>query len=116
MNGRSPPEADPPRSDLIAERVRVVLSGLTLDCACRAEVDGALARFADLERRRERRRRLDEAHEQLARIEGIAALLHELDGIAAAEPDGTVFTELACLFDDVAAAAAKGSAAMRGFR
>lgn len=97
----------------VADRVRAVLSGLALDCACRQEIDGALSRFVDLERRRERKRRLAQARDELARIEGLLELLHEVDTVAAAEPDHGVFRELACLFDDVAQAAAQGAAAMR---
>ncbi|PSC07049.1 hypothetical protein SLNSH_01350 [Alsobacter soli] len=97
----------------VISRVEVVLRTVELDCACRARLTDALARFAELEARREARRELAESRRQRDLIAGIVALMSDLDEIACDEADASVYAELAYLFDDVAEAARKGAGALR---
>lgn len=110
------PPPPPPVDGAVAaaiRRVGAIVGGLELDCACRARVDEALARFAALEEARARRERILAARSELARIEGLVGLLAELHEIGAAEPDTSVFTELERLFLDVSEAATRAAAGMR---
>jgi hypothetical protein len=100
-------------SDPLVGRLANLLSGVDLDCACRAKLDDALARFADLERIRERRQLLSDARQQVARINALLDFLKELDDLGLNEADRTVFDEVAQLFEDVAAAARQGAADAR---
>jgi hypothetical protein len=106
------PEPASPAADMLA-RVRSVLAQVDLDCTCRAKLDGAFERFADLEHKRERRRLIVHAREQALRIAGLLDFMRELDDIATSEADLGVFTEIACLFADVAEAAQAGQRDMR---
>lgn len=101
-----------PTASVIA-RIEVVLGTVDLDCACRSRLADALARFAALETRREARRELAEARHQRDLVAGIVGLMSDLDEIAWDEADASVYGELAHLFDDVAAAARRGAAALR---
>jgi hypothetical protein len=96
--------------DPLVGRLANLLSGVDLDCACRTKLDDALARFADLERLRERRQLLADARQQVARINTLLDFLRELDDLGLNEADRTVFDEVAQLFEDVAAAARQGAA------
>lgn len=94
-------------------RLAAVIRDVELDCDCRARLDAALARFAALEERRTARAHLADARHQRERIEAILAFLTDLDQLVATEADRSVFTEIAGLFDDIAAAALEGSRAMQ---
>lgn len=98
----------------VIERIRQVLGGIDLDCACRSRISEALLRFSELEQRRAARRELAEARHRRDLIAGILELMRELDDIAWDEPDHGVFTDLALLFEDIADAAHRGATALRG--
>jgi hypothetical protein len=100
------------RKDLIS-RLRRVLATAQLDCQCRATLDGALARFSALESHRHLRGALGEARRQREWIAAQLAFLAELDEITAQETDGSVYEEVAALFDEIAAAAALAAQAIR---
>ncbi|GAU82056.1 hypothetical protein [Bosea sp. BIWAKO-01] len=101
-----------PASELIG-RLRRVLRPEELDCACRETLDGALARFDQLERRREWRRQFAAARDHKERITALLAFLSELDALSEAESDRSVFEELALLFIEIARSAEAGAAALR---
>lgn len=102
-----------PAGDSSFRRLAAVIRDVELDCACRARLDEALARFAALEGMRTARAHLSDARRQRERIEAILAFLKDLDELVATEADRSVFAEIALLFDDIAAAAAEGSRALR---
>lgn len=102
----------PSTVDTVA-RVRAILSSVELDCACRTKLDHALRRFADLEQQRHRRQLIADARAQAIRIKSLLELLRDLDEITISEPDGSVFAEITCLFDDIAEAANAGAKSMR---
>lgn len=97
----------------IFSRLAVVISNAGLDCECKSRLDDALARFSALERRRLVRRHLFNARSHRERIEASLGFLAELDDVEANEPDHSVYTEIALLFDDIADAAREGANAMR---
>jgi hypothetical protein len=97
----------------VISRVEVVLQTVELDCACRARLTDALARFAELEARREAWRELAESRRQRDLIAAIISLMSDLDEIACDETDSSVYGELAYLFDDVAEAASNGASSLR---
>lgn len=97
----------------VARRIRNILSGVALDCACRERIDAALDRFADIEAERVARRELVEARHQRKRIQALLRLLNEVEIVTAHEADRGVFAELALLFEDVAVSAHAGAHAMR---
>ncbi|MCB8821486.1 hypothetical protein [Microvirga rosea] len=101
------------QSPLLA-RVRTVLTGLDLDCRCRSKVDAALERFEALETRRQLRGLILDAKHQADRIAALLELVGELDTISMDEPDLSVFREIALLFEDIRAAAARGAEDMIG--
>lgn len=106
--GRGPQDT----SRLLA-RVRATLTGAGLDCACQGRLESALARFTTLEEKREIRARIVGARREIERIAALIELMGELDAITGEEEDRSVFFELAHLFADVRAAAARGEALMR---
>jgi hypothetical protein len=108
-----PPAPPGETSDPLVGRLANLLSGVDLDCACRAKLDDALARFANLERIRERRQLLSDARQQVARINALLDFLKEVDDLGLNEADRTVFDEVAQLFEDVASAARQGAADAR---
>lgn len=99
--------------DDLARRLDAILSGVDLGCACRERLSEALNAFGAMERLRHRRARLDDARSQVAGILSLLNLLGELDSIGFQEADGSVFDEIAHLFEDVAEAAHRGAADMR---
>lgn len=96
-------------------RIRAVIRTVDLDCECREKLDQALRRFEALEQRRALRDLIHDARRQSERIAAMLDLLRELDDIRVDERDGSVFEELALLFDAIAAAAAAGAGDMRRF-
>lgn len=99
-------------SELIG-RLRRVLRPEQLNCACRETLDGALERFDRLERRRESRQQLAAARDHKGRIAALLSFLSDLDLLAEAESDRSVFEELALLFVEIARSAEAGAAALR---
>ncbi len=112
-NGVPRPHGRRPAGDTTFRRLAAVIRDVELDCDCRTRLDAALARFAALEERRTARAHLADARRQRERIEAILAFLKDLDELVATEADRSVFAEIAGLFDDIAAAAAEGSRALR---
>lgn len=97
------------------DRIRAVIRTVELDCACREKLDQALHRFEALEQRRALRDLIHDARRQSEQIAAMLDLLRELDDIRVEEQDGSVFEELALLFDAIATAAATGADDMRRF-
>jgi hypothetical protein len=97
----------------VVRRLAAVLQGVELDCECRARLDQALDRFEGLENRRAAREQLANARRQRERIEAVFHFLRDLDELAPAEQDHSLYTEIALLFDDIAAAAQEGARSMR---
>jgi hypothetical protein len=97
----------------VVHRLNTLLKGVELDCGCRSRLQDALARFEALECRRTAREHIQEARRQRERIEAILFFLKDLDELAPGEADGSVYTEIVLLFEDIAAIARKGSDAMR---
>lgn len=93
-------------------RIRKLIDNVELDCGCRARLDEALARFGALEERRVQRQHLVRARQHRERIKAILDFLQEVDDLVAAEPDRSVYTELALLFEEVSAIASEGAAAL----
>lgn len=100
-------------TEVLLSRLSAILTRLDIDCSCRETLNGAIDRFARLEVRRIARRRLAEARDCKDRIGAILHLLSELDQITEGESDRSVFGEMALLFDEIAASAAAGAAALR---
>ena len=98
------------------ERIRAIIRTVDLDCECRDKLDSALNRFEQLERRRHLRTLIQDARHQAEQIAAMLDLLRELDEIRADESDGSVFEELALLFDAIVIAATSGAHDMRNFR
>ncbi len=95
------------------DRFRRVLTGVALDCKCRAALDGVLDRFSAFERRRLLRDGLRQARFQRDKIASQLRLLAELDEINEREADRSVFEELALLFDEIGVSAAKAARSIR---
>ena len=98
--------------DLVS-RLRRDLSKIEIDCACRTTLDSALDRFSALEQRRRLHMGLEDARRHRDWIAAQLAFLAELDEITERESDGTVFEELALLFDEIVAAAGAAALAIR---
>lgn len=96
----------------VIRRIQTLIKGVDLDCDCRARLDGALIRFTALEHRRMLRQHLVRARQHRERIEAILGFLQEVDELVATEPDRSVYTELALLFDEVAEIARDASLSM----
>lgn len=99
--------------DSTIRRIRNLLDSVDLDCTCRGRLDTALQRFAELERFRVRRHALAAARHERLRIASVLHLLEELEDLPVAEPDESVFRELAELFGEVVWAARNGEALLR---
>lgn len=95
------------------DRIRAVIASVELDCECREKLDQALERFEALEQRRNLRDLIHDARRQAERIAATLDFLRELDEIRIEEQDGSVFEELALLFDEIAIAGQQGAADMR---
>jgi hypothetical protein len=94
-------------------RLQAVLAHTDLDCECKEIVRQAIDRFASLEQRRLARQGMASARDHKERIAAILALLQELNQITEIEPDRTVFTEMAMLFEDIAASAESAANSLR---
>lgn len=108
------PQTDPEgdRDAALMGRIRTLIDGVDLDCACRTRLNEALARFSALEHRRTLRRHLVRARQHRERVKAILDFLQEVDDLLTSEPDHSVHTELALLFEEVAAIATEGAASM----
>lgn len=106
--------ATPDRDDTMVGRIRQLIGNVELDCACRARLDEALARFSALEERRMLRQQLVRARQHRERIKAILDFLQEVDHLMVNEPDGSVYGELALLFEEISVIATEGAAAMHG--
>ena len=95
------------------DRFRRVLTGISLDCECRATLDGALDRFSAFERRRQLRDGVQQARRQRDMIASQLHFLAELDEVTEREVDRTVFEEIALLFDEIGVLAADAARAIR---
>ncbi|MFO1148055.1 MAG: hypothetical protein U1E62_06725 [Alsobacter sp.] len=100
-------------SSKLIDRISTVIQDIDLDCECRARVRDALTRFDLMERGRRSRRALTTARDQRDCIAGLMALLTDLEEIGWDEKDGTIYGEIADLFDDIAVAARSGGEAIR---
>lgn len=107
-------QADPDslRDTAVVKRLGALIAGINLDCECRARLDDALARFTELEQKRVLRRHLVRARQHRERIKAILDFLQEVDHLITTEPDRSVYTEMALLFEEVAAIAAEGASSM----
>ena len=97
----------------LMNRLQAVLAHTDLDCECKEIVRKAIDRFASLEQRRVARHCMATARDHKERIAAILALLQELNQITEIEPDRTVFTEMAMLFEDIAASAESAASSLR---
>lgn len=97
------------RNASVVKRIRKVIDNVELDCECRARLDDVLTRFTMLEDRRVLRQQLVRARQHRERIKAILDFLQEVDDLITTEPDRSVYTELALLFEEVAAIAAEGA-------
>jgi hypothetical protein len=97
----------------VVSRLAVVIRNTKLDCKCKSRLDDALIRFVAFERRRVVRKHLVDARTQRERIEALLVFLKELDDVDPAEPDQSVYAEMAVLFEDIVNAARQGAELMR---
>lgn len=104
--------AEEPRDAAVIRRIRTVIDSVELDCECRARLDEALARFNALEEQRTMRQHLVLARQHRERIKAILDFLQEVDELMISEPDRSVYSELALLFEEVASTATEGALAM----
>ena len=95
-------------------RIRALIDGIDLDCECRTRLEEALTRFAALEDQRVLRGHLLRARQHRERIKAILDFLQEVDHLMVNEPDGSVYGELALLFEEISVIATEGAAAMHG--
>jgi len=100
------------RDETVIRRIRTVIDSVELDCECRARLNEALGRFSALERQRTMRQHLVLARQHRERIRAILDFLQEVDDLMISESDRSVYVELALLFEEVAAIAVEGAAAM----
>lgn len=106
------PDPEGNRDAALIGRIRKLIDGVDLDCACRSRLDEALSRFTALEHRRMLRQHLVRARQHRERVKAIVDFLQEVDDLLTTEPDHSVYTELALLFEEVAAIATEGAASM----
>ncbi len=97
----------------LMHRLQAVLAHTDLDCECKETVRNAIDRFASYEQRRLTRRCMAIARDHKERIVSILSLLQELNQVTDIEPDRTVFTEMALLFDDIATSAESAAENLR---
>jgi hypothetical protein len=90
-----------------------LLAGIELDCDCRKRLDSAVARYAQFTDMRRRKLALSGARERALRISGLLDLLKDLDDLPLADPDLSVFDEMADLFRDAACAASEAETLLR---
>ncbi|MCZ8375833.1 MAG: hypothetical protein O9342_10680 [Beijerinckiaceae bacterium] len=90
-----------------------ILAGIKFDCACREQLDTALARYSKFSDLRRRKLALSGARERALRISGLLDLLKDLDDLPVSEPDHSVFHEMADLFRDVVVAASEAEMLLR---
>ena len=100
------------RDATVIRRIRTVIDSVELDCECRARLNEALGRFNALEQQRAMRQQLVLARQHRERIKAILDFLQEVDDLMISETDRSVYVELALLFEEVAAIAVEGAAAM----
>ena len=98
-----------PEPTPLSTRFRAVMDTLELDCQCRSKLDAALERFGALEQRRQLRGLILDARRQADRIATLLELVGELNAVSTDESDLSVFKEIALLFEDIKAAAARGA-------
>ncbi|MCB1495371.1 MAG: hypothetical protein KDJ86_06275 [Bauldia sp.] len=104
--------SSPDAEDLVS-RLRRVISTVDLNCQCRVRLEGALDRFTALEHRRQARQAIANAREQRDQIIARLAFLAEIDELTEQEPDTSVFSETAALFDEIAVAAGDAAKSVR---
>lgn len=104
------PEDD--RDAALMRRISTLIDGVARDCSCRKQLNQALARFSTLEHRRTLHRHLAHARQQRERIKAILDFLQEIDELVTSEPDQSVHTELALLFEEISEIAIEGAASM----
>jgi hypothetical protein len=97
----------------VVSRLAIIIKNAKLDCECTLRLNEAVTRFMAFERRRLLRRNLFDARTQRDRIHAFLIFLKELEEIEPAEPDHSVYKEMALLFDDIAKAAQQGADLMR---
>ena len=102
-----------PDADDLVSRLRRVISTVDLNCHCPTRLEAALDRFTALEHRREARKALLAARGHRDQIIARLTFLAEIDELTEQEPDITVFTETAALFEEIAGAAADAARAVR---
>ncbi|MEX0406722.1 hypothetical protein ABGN05_13690 [Aquibium sp. LZ166] len=96
--------------------VRTALLGAGLDCECEKKAKQTLDRLSTLGADADAGKRLEKSRQQREAIRRLLPFLSELDGLTPQEPDLSAFEEAAVLFDEVAAAAHGGAAALRDAR
>lgn len=102
------------RREPLVERIRLGIAQAGLDCTCLATAGSVLDRIGAEEDLARREAGLADARKMRDAIVLVLALLGELDGLTADEPDRTAFLEIADLFRDVGDFAAFGvEAALR---
>lgn len=106
------PESEGDPDAALMRRISTLIDGVARNCACRKQLNQALASFSALEHRRMLHKHLAHARQQRERIKAILDFLQEIDELVPSEPDQSVHTELALLFEEVAAIAAEGAASM----
>lgn len=97
----------------LVERLRRGISEARLDCDCREAANGLLDRIDAEDELLRRSAGLADARRMRDAIVIVLALLGELDELMPDEPDGSTFSEIADLFEDVCGFATIGAQAAR---
>ena len=105
--------SDQPAARSMISEVRHALFGIGLDCECEEKAKKALDRLAAFGAHADADERLEKSRRQREAIRRLLPFLSELDGLTSQEPDLSALEEAAVLFDEVAAAAHSGAAALR---
>ena len=108
--------SDLPAARSMISEVRNALFAAGLDCECEEKAKQALDRLAALDTHANAEERLEKSRAQRETIRRVLPFLSELDGLTSQEPDLSALEEAAVLFDEVAAAAHAGAAALRDAR
>lgn len=108
--------SDQPAARSMISEVRTALLGAGLDCECEEKAKQALDRLSALGVHAYADERLAKSRQQREAIRRLLPFLSELDELTSQEPDISAFEEAAVLFDEVAAAAHSGAAALRDTR